>query len=85
MSQYNIAEAKAHLNELLEKAMLGEDIVIAKAGVPIARMTAWQAPRVRIAAPGAMNGEAWMAPDFDAPLDDMFDAFAGTDRRAPPR
>lgn len=85
MQTVNIHEAKTHLSRLLEQVQAGEDIVIAKAGVPIARMTAWQAPRVRIAAPGAMNGEAWMAPDFDAPLDDMFDAFAGTDRRAPPR
>ena len=40
--QYNIHEAKTHLSRLLERACQGEDIVIAKAGVPFVRLV----PRV---------------------------------------
>ncbi|HMO46149.1 MAG TPA: hypothetical protein PKB14_08985 [Rubrivivax sp.] len=46
-------------------------MVIAKAGVPVARLTAYTAPRPRIGAPGGMQGEGfWVAPDFDAALPD---------------
>jgi antitoxin (DNA-binding transcriptional repressor) of toxin-antitoxin stability system len=48
--------------------------VIAKAGLPIARLVPYEAPRRRIAAPGALQGAAWLAEDFDAPMDTLFDA-----------
>src|SRR4029077_15269042 len=38
-SQFNIAEAKAKLSELLDRALAGEDIVIARAGTPLAKLT----------------------------------------------
>jgi prevent-host-death family protein len=38
-SQFNIAEAKARLSELLDRASAGEDIVIARSGKPLARLT----------------------------------------------
>lgn len=38
-AQFNIAEAKAKLSELLDRALSGEDIVIARAGKPLARLT----------------------------------------------
>jgi len=38
-AQFNIAEAKAKLSELLDRALSGEDIVIARAGEPLARLT----------------------------------------------
>jgi len=53
----------------------GEEVVIARAGVPIARLVGWQAPaRPVAAAPGAMRGLIELADDFDAPLDDLFEA-----------
>lgn len=74
MQVVNIHEAQTHLSRLLEQTQRGEDIVIAKAGQPIARLVPYAAPRRRIAAPGALQGSAWMAEDFDAPIDSLFDA-----------
>ena len=44
MAQINIHEAKTHLSQLLSRAMLGEDIVIAKAGKPIVRLVPIEEP-----------------------------------------
>lgn len=74
MQTVNIHDAKTHLSRLLEQTQRGEEIVIAKAGLPIARLVPYEAPRRRIAAPGALQGAAWLADDFDAPIDTLFDA-----------
>jgi prevent-host-death family protein len=66
MPQFNIADAKTHLSELVQKALLGEDIVIARDNkpqvriVPIARTTQKRTP-------GSGKGQIiFMADDFDA-------------------
>ncbi len=48
-------------------------MVIARAGQPIATLVAYQPPRRKIAPPGGMEGEIWMAEDFDEPVNDLFD------------
>jgi antitoxin (DNA-binding transcriptional repressor) of toxin-antitoxin stability system len=58
---------------LLEVVETGEEVVIAHAGKPVAILTAYRPPRNKIAPPGGMEGEIWMADDFDAPIDDLFD------------
>jgi prevent-host-death family protein len=69
--QVNIYEAKTHLSALVERAANGEEIVIAKAGAPMARLVAMPAPlqqtERRI---GGQNllGTTYMAPDWDAPM-----------------
>ena len=73
MQTVNIHEAKTNLSRLLEAVESGEDVVIARAGKPVATLTAYKPPRNKIAAPGGMEGEIRMAEDFDAPLDDLFD------------
>jgi len=63
----NVHEAKTHLSRLLERVQSGEEIVIAKAGKPVARLTpfaAAPAPRK----PGRDAGRVLMADDFDEPL-----------------
>ena len=63
----NLYEAKTHLSELVERAAAGEEIVIAKAGLPKARLVPLQKtqhPRK----PGLWKGAVWIADDFDAPL-----------------
>lgn len=62
----NLYEAKTHLSALVEQAALGEEIVIAKAGKPRARLAPLQPTRVR--RPGGWENQVWIAEDFDAPL-----------------
>lgn len=69
----NIHAAKSQLSKLLEQVQSGEEVVIAKAGTPIVRLIPYAPPKRRIAPPGAMAGEIWIADDFDAPLDGLFD------------
>jgi prevent-host-death family protein len=68
MAVFNIHEAKTHFSKLLERVLSGEEIVIAKAGKPVARILPFTvedaAPRI----PGIDRGKVIMMPDFDAPL-----------------
>ncbi len=77
MRQINIHEAKTHLSQLVEDAARGEEIVIAKAGKPVARLlglAAAPAPRRT----GLLKGRIRIGADFDAPLpEDVFAAFEG--------
>jgi prevent-host-death family protein len=63
----NVHQAKTHLSQLLQEVERGQEVVIARAGVPIARLVAWQAPSQPVAAPGAMRGQITLSDDFDAP------------------
>jgi len=77
MQTVNIHEAKTHLSRLLESVVAGEEIIIAKAGHPVARLAplrAFDKPRQ----PGALAGRLKMADDFDAPLpESIASAFRG--------
>jgi len=63
----NLYEAKTHLSELVERAAAGEEIVIAKAGHPKAKLIPVEGKR-RPRKPGCWKGRVWVADDFDAPL-----------------
>jgi prevent-host-death family protein len=70
----NIHQAKTHLSRLIERVETGEEIVIARAGRPVARLVQYRArtsPRV----PGAWRGLVHVAPDFDQTDDALLDAF----------
>ena len=73
--EVNIHQAKTHLSRLLAQVAAGEEIIIAKAGKPIARLVPITPPRGdRIL--GAEAGRVTIAEDFDAPLpDDLLAAF----------
>lgn len=73
MAIINVHEAKTNLSKLLEQVERGEEIVIARAGQPVAKLSRYRPPQRAIAAPGGMEGEIWIADDFDAPLDDQFE------------
>ncbi len=76
MQIVNIHEAKTHLSRLLEIVERGEEVVIARAGQPVATLAAYRPPRRKIAPPGSMKGRDWqMADDFDAPIDELFSVF----------
>lgn len=75
--EINIHEAKTHLSKLLNRVMAGEEIIIAKSGVPIARIVPIIS-KVKKRSPGSANGKVIISPDFDAPLpDEIMDAFEG--------
>jgi prevent-host-death family protein len=65
----NIFEAKTHLSKLVEKAERGEDVIIARAGKPVARLTQLK-PEKRPIVFGLMKGQISVAEGFDAPLPD---------------
>ncbi len=69
MHTVNIHHAKTHLSRLLEQVEAGEEVVIARAGTPVAVLTRYVPPRRRIGPPGALAGQGWIADDFDAPLE----------------
>jgi prevent-host-death family protein len=61
----NIHEAKTHLSRLVDRAAAGEEIIIGRAGKPVARLIAYKPPVVERQL-GRWTGLTWMAPDFDA-------------------
>lgn len=69
MAMVNIHEAKTQLSRLLERVLGGEEIVIAKAGVPVARIVPIE-PSTENRTPGTDRGRLVMSDDFDAPLPD---------------
>jgi prevent-host-death family protein len=73
----NVHEAKTHFSKLLERVAAGEEVTIAKAGKPVARLVPVEAPRKR---PLGMDAgkDFYIADDFDAPLpDDILADFEG--------
>jgi prevent-host-death family protein len=78
--QVNVLEAKTQLSRLLDRAEAGEDVIIARAGHPVARLVpitagVLAAPRVL----GTLEGRGWIADDLDAPLDADFLLSPGAD------
>lgn len=71
----SVGEAKTHLSRLLARVRLGEEVIIAKAGKPVARLVAIdEKPQRRT--PGSARGQVWIAPDFNVPLSpDVLAAF----------
>jgi prevent-host-death family protein len=69
MLTINIHEAKTHLSRFVEQAAAGEEIIIAKAGKPMARLVPLQ-PTPSRRKLGLFKGQLNVPDDFDAPLDD---------------
>ena len=69
----NVHEAKTQLSRLLARVAAGEEIIIAKAGKPIARLSPIRAHHERV--PGRFAGQGYLADDFDAPLREFEDDF----------
>src|SRR5215468_10699801 len=78
MGAVNVYDAKTHFSRLLRRVRAGEEIVIAAAGRPVARLVPIgtdTGPRVL----GGDEGEVWISEDFNAPLPDaIVAAFYGT-------
>lgn len=78
MHTMNIHEAKTQFSKLIEAVIQGEEVIIARAGKPVASLVAIQAkPPLRRA--GALKGKIKVADDFDAPLpEDVASSFEGS-------
>ncbi|HEX9839603.1 MAG TPA: type II toxin-antitoxin system Phd/YefM family antitoxin [Anaerolineales bacterium] len=70
MTIYNIHEAKTHFSKLLERVLNGEEVIIAKAGKPVARILP-VVTDVSPRKPGNDAGKIIIAPDFDDPLEEF--------------
>jgi prevent-host-death family protein len=77
MPTVNIYEARTKLAELVDQAASGTDVVILRRGKAVARITNLETEKRRIIY-GLMEGEGWMADDFDGPLpDEILAGFEG--------
>ena len=77
VNMVNVHEAKTHFSRLLERVAAGEEIIIARAGVPVARLVPIESA-VRARVPGRYVGKITIREDFDAPLpSDVLDDFEG--------
>ena len=74
----NITEAKAQLSALIEKVVHGEEVIIGKAGKPVARLVPFERLS-RPREPGALRGRIVIAGDFDELPDDLKQAFGMVD------
>lgn len=75
----NISEAKTQLSALIEKVMAGQEVIIGKAGKPVAKLVMYQRsekPRT----PGALKGKIKIADDFDQLPEDIAEAFGMVDK-----
>ena len=76
-AEINIHEAKTHLSKLLHRVMAGDEIIIAKSGVPVARIVPI-VPHVERRQPGTAAGKIQLTDDFFEPLaGDLLEAFEG--------
>lgn len=76
MIQVNMHEAKSRLSELAEKALNGEEVVIAKAGKPICNLVPYN-PHKKKRVLGGYEGKIAIADDFDDTPKDVVDSFYG--------
>lgn len=78
MTVLNLYEAKTQLSALVDRAAAGEEIVIAKAGRPLARLMPLASEKRKPRVPGLLAGQIWIGDDFDDPLpEEMMAAFRG--------
>jgi prevent-host-death family protein len=74
MAITNIAEAKAQLSALIRRVEQGDEVIIGRAGRPVARLVPFERPS-RPREPGALKGRIVIAPDFDELPADLAEAF----------
>ena len=66
--EVNIHQAKTQLSRLLRRVAEGEEVTIARAGVPVARLVQVEKELLKKRPLGMDRGKVWIADDFDAPL-----------------
>jgi prevent-host-death family protein len=71
MARYNIAQAKARFSELVDKAIAGEEVVIARANQPLLKLVPYHDSRRKLKPGSAREQILYIAPDFDETPDDF--------------
>ncbi|MEK7573687.1 MAG: type II toxin-antitoxin system Phd/YefM family antitoxin [Patescibacteria group bacterium] len=64
MQIINIHQAKTNLSKLIEQAVAGNDVIIAKAGKPVAKLVGYKKP-LKPRKLGLLKGKIWISDDFD--------------------
>ena len=72
MPRYNIAEFKAHLSSLVNRALAGEEVIVSRDNRPLLKLVPIESPATK-RTPGSARDVVKVADDFDAPLDDFID------------
>jgi prevent-host-death family protein len=70
MAQFNIAEAKAHFSALVQRVLMGEEVIIARDSKPLVRLVPMREEK-GARQPGTARGAVWLAPDFDETPEDF--------------
>ncbi len=73
MTMVNVQDAEAHFAKLLAQVEAGEEVVIERAGRPVAKLVKTAAPQRRPRVLGLDRGKIWIADDFDAPIPEFED------------
>ena len=73
----NMHEAKSTLSKLVEKVAEGEEVVIAKAGKPVAKLVKYEREPRKLG--GSWEGKVWMAEDFDGTHEELSALFYGSE------
>ena len=81
----NISEAKATLSKLIEKVLTGQEVIIGKAGKPVAKLVPYELESTpRELGIGKWHGQIWMADDFDDLPEDILQLFTGEEAKDEP-
>lgn len=76
MRSVNLHYAKTHLSRLVDEALAGEDVVLARAGTPVVRLVPIE-PAKRERQLGLDQGRIWISDDFDEPMPALEGLFEG--------
>jgi antitoxin (DNA-binding transcriptional repressor) of toxin-antitoxin stability system len=77
MTLVNMREGRSQLGRLVDRALRGEEVILARKGKAVVRLVAVQEKSLPERRPGAWKGRVWMAPDFDETPEDIVRAFEG--------
>ena len=72
----NIHEAKTNLSKLIEQVLQGKEVIIAKAGKPVAKIVKFQKPTKK-SSYGILKGKIWMSDDFNEEDEEINKMFYG--------
>jgi prevent-host-death family protein len=72
MDPVSIHEAKTHFSRLVARAEAGEEIIVRRGAIPVAKIVGYQPPTTP-RTPGALRGQIVLGEDFEEPLEEFTD------------